>query len=52
VVEGERREHGAVAVDVGLYEKSGAADAVEVDDLLFVTIGVCELSVKCLERSK
>jgi hypothetical protein len=50
MVEGERWEHGAVAVDVGFYEKGGAADAVEVDDLLFVTIGVCESSIKCLKR--
>jgi len=40
MVEGERREHGTIAVDVGLDEKSSATDTVEVDHLLFVTIGV------------
>jgi hypothetical protein len=45
VVEGEWREHGAVAVDVGLYEKSGATNTIEVNDLLFVAIGICGLSV-------
>jgi hypothetical protein len=45
VVEGERREHGAVAVDISLHEKSSATNAVEVDDLLFVAIGICESSV-------
>jgi hypothetical protein len=45
VIEGERREHGAVAVDISLHEKSSATNAVEVDDLLFVAIGICESSV-------
>jgi hypothetical protein len=50
VVEGEWREHGAIAVDVGLYEKSSAADTVEINDLLFVAIGICESSVIWLSR--
>lgn len=42
VVEGEWREHGAVAVDVGFDEQGGAADAVEVDNMLLVAVDVCE----------
>ena len=42
VVEGERREHGAVAVDVCFDEQGGAADAVEVDDVLWVAVDVCK----------
>jgi len=42
VVEGEGREHGAVAVDVCFDEQGGAADAVEVDDVLWVAVDVCE----------
>ena len=45
MVEGEWREHGAVAVDVGFDEQSGAADAVEVDDVLRVAVDVCEWSL-------
>jgi hypothetical protein len=40
VVEGEWREHGAVAVDVCFYEKSGATHTVKVNDLLLVAIGI------------
>lgn len=42
VVESKRREHGAVAVDVCLDEQGGAADAVEVDDVLWVAVDVCK----------
>ena len=41
VVEGERREHGAVAVDVGLDEEGGAADAVEVDFAAGIAVEIC-----------
>lgn len=36
MVEGERREHGAVAVDLALDQERGAADAVERDDLVWL----------------
>jgi hypothetical protein len=42
VVEGEGREHGAVAVDICFDEQGGAADAVEVDDVFRVAVDVCE----------
>jgi hypothetical protein len=38
VVEGEGREHGAVAVYVCFNEQGGAANAVEVDDVLWVAV--------------
>jgi hypothetical protein len=41
VVEGEGGEHGAVAVDIGFDEQSGAAYAVEVDDVFLVAVDVC-----------
>ncbi len=40
VVEGERWEHGAVTVDVCFDEQGGAADAVEVDDVLWVAVDI------------
>jgi hypothetical protein len=43
VVKGERWEHGAVAVDVCFDEEGGAADAVEVDDVFWVAVDVCEM---------
>lgn len=43
VVEGEGREHGAVAVDVGLDEEGGAADAVEVDFATGVAVEICRV---------
>jgi len=42
VVEGERREHGAIAVDIRFDEQGGASDAVEVDDMLLVAVDICE----------
>jgi hypothetical protein len=41
VVEGEWWEHGAVAMNFGFDEQSGAAHAVEVDDVLLVAVDVC-----------
>lgn len=41
VVEGERREHGAVAVNIGFDEEGGAADAVEVDFAAGVAVEIC-----------
>jgi hypothetical protein len=40
VVEGEGREHGAVAVHVRFDEERGAAHAVEVDFAVRVAVGV------------
>lgn len=40
MVEGEWREHGAVAVDVSFDEQSSATHAVEVDDVLLVAVDI------------
>ena len=60
VVEGERREHGAVAVNIGFDEEGGAADAVEVDFAARVAVDICGVYVlvgsfvrqKKIERKK
>jgi hypothetical protein len=50
VVEGEGWEHGAVAVDFGFDEQGGAANAVEVDDVLLVAVDVCRTLLVSISR--
>ena len=40
MVDGKRRKHGAISVDLGFDKQSGATDAIETDNLLGVAIGV------------